>query len=87
LAFMEGGKRSRRTMQIRQWWKRHFNREVGGDMASESGDFQRCSCCGQTYDTRDLQQVLPHFEHQLGLSAELTRVHCPTDICWHRSEM
>ena len=60
-------------MQIRQWWIRHFNGEVGADRASESGDFERCSCCGQTYDTRDLQQVLPHFEHQLGLSAELMK--------------
>ena len=57
-------------MQIRQWWMRHFNSEVGVDIASESGDFERCSCCGQSYDTRDLQQVLPHFEHQLGLGAE-----------------
>jgi hypothetical protein len=57
-------------MQIRQWWMRHFNSEVGAGIASESGDFERCSCCGQTYDTRDLQQVLPHFEHQLGLGAE-----------------
>ena len=73
LAFMEGGKRSRRTMQIRQWWMRHFNSEVGADMASESHHFERCSRCGQTYDTRDLEQVLPHFEHQLGLSAELMK--------------
>jgi hypothetical protein len=42
-------------------------------MASESPHFERCSRCGQTYDTRYLEQVLPHFEHQLGLSAELTK--------------
>ena len=50
---------------------RHFNSEVGADV--ESGVFERCSCCGQIYYTRDLQQVLPHFEHQLGLSAELAK--------------
>jgi hypothetical protein len=50
-------------MQMRQWWIRHFNREA-------SADIERCSCCGQTYNIRDLQQVLPHFEHQLGLSGE-----------------
>ena len=37
---------------------------------SEPGDFERCSCCGQTYNTRDLQQVLPHFEHLLGVDEE-----------------
>jgi hypothetical protein len=71
LAFMEGGKRSRWTMQIRQWWIRHFTAGFGADM--ESGDFERCSCCGQIYYNRDLQQVLPHFEHQLGLSAVLVK--------------
>lgn len=60
-------------MQIRQWWIRYFNSEVGADVASESDDFERCSCCGQTYNTRDLQQVLPHFEHQLGLGAEFIK--------------
>jgi hypothetical protein len=60
-------------MQIRQSWIRHFSSGVGADMARESDHFERCSCCGQTYDTRDLQQVLPHFEHQLGLSAELMK--------------
>jgi hypothetical protein len=59
-------------MQIRQWWRRHFN-SIGADTASESDHFERCSCCGLTYDTRDRQQVLPHFEHQLGLSAELMK--------------
>ena len=47
---------------MRQWWIRHFS--------EASADIERCSCCGQTYNTRDLQQVLPHFEHQLGLGAE-----------------
>jgi hypothetical protein len=55
-------------MQMRQW--RHFNSEASAVVASESDEFVRCSCCGQTYNTRDLQQVLPHFEHQLGLGAE-----------------
>ena len=50
-------------MQMREWWIRQFNGEV-------SADIERCSCCGKTYNTRDLQQVLPHFEHQLGLGAE-----------------
>jgi hypothetical protein len=50
-------------MQMRAWWKRHFNNEP-------SADIERCSCCGKTYNTRDLQQVLPHFEHQLGLGTE-----------------
>ena len=55
---------------IRQWWRRHFNIRVGADVVSEPGDFERCSCCGQTYNTRDYQQVLPHFEHLLALGAE-----------------
>ena len=50
-------------MQMRDWWIWHFNSEA-------SADIERCSCCGKTYNTRDLQQVLPHFEHQLGLAAE-----------------
>jgi hypothetical protein len=50
-------------MQMREWWIRQFNSEA-------SADIERCSCCGKTYNTRDLQQVLPHFEHQLGLGAE-----------------
>jgi hypothetical protein len=57
-------------MQMREWWIRRFKSEVGAGVASESDDFELCSCCGQTYSTRDLQQVLPHFEHQLGLGAE-----------------
>jgi len=59
---------------IRQWWKWHFNVRVGANVAGEPGDFERCSCCGQTYNTRDLQQVLPHFEHQLGLSVQAPNV-------------
>jgi hypothetical protein len=50
-------------MQMREWWIRQFNSEA-------SADIERCSCCGNTNNTRDLQQVLPHFEHQLGLGAE-----------------
>ena len=50
-------------MQMREWWVRQFNSEA-------SADIERCSGCGKTYNTRDLQQVLPHFEHQLGLGAE-----------------
>ena len=57
-------------MTIRQWLKRHFNRVGGADAASAPADFERCSCCGKTYNTRDLQEVLPHFEHQLALFAE-----------------
>ena len=57
-------------MTIRQWLKRHFNREAGADAASAPADLERCSCCGKTYNTRDLQEVLPHFEHQLALFAE-----------------
>jgi hypothetical protein len=57
-------------MQMREWWIRHFNSEANADAASESDEFERCSCCGQTYNTRDLQQALPHFEHQLGSGAE-----------------
>ena len=57
-------------MQMREWWIRHFNSEASAEVASESDEFERCSCCGLTYNTRDLQQVLPHFEHQLGLGAE-----------------
>jgi hypothetical protein len=48
---------------MREWWIRQFNCEA-------SADIERCSCCGKTYYTRDLKQVLPHFEHQLGLGVE-----------------
>jgi hypothetical protein len=64
------GPQAGRNRMIRRWWKRHFHVLVGADVVSEPADFERCSCCGQTYNTRDLQQVLPHFEHQLGLGAE-----------------
>ena len=57
-------------MNLWQWLKRHFSSEVRAEMGSEPDGFERCSCCGRTYNTRDLQQVLPHFEHQLGLGAE-----------------
>jgi hypothetical protein len=57
-------------MQMRKWWIRHFKSEASADVASGSDELERCSCCGETYNSRDLQQVLPHFEHQLGLGAE-----------------
>ena len=57
-------------MQMRQWLIGHFSSDVGADLASGSDHFEHCCRCGQTYYARDLQQVLPHFEHQLGLGAE-----------------
>src|SRR5215218_3837689 len=46
------------AMTIRQWLKRHFNCKAGADAASAPADFERCSWCGKTYNTRDLQEVL-----------------------------
>lgn len=54
---------------MRQWWRRHFKSEDNAPVAHD--EFGRCSRCGQTYDTRDLHQVLPHFQHQLELGAEV----------------
>ena len=57
-------------MNIRQWFKRHFTRESGAEIRSEPDGLARCSCCGRTYNTNDIHQVLPHFGHELGLGAE-----------------
>ena len=54
---------------IREWWKRHFDGAVGADVSIDSNQFERCRCCGQAFNSRDLKQVLPHFEHQLALGA------------------
>jgi hypothetical protein len=48
---------------IRDWWKRHFDGAVRADV------LERCPCCGQSFNARDLEQALPHFEHLLGLAA------------------
>ena len=50
---------------IRQWWKRHFASASRLDDRAGSNRVERCSCCGQAFDVRDLEQVLPHFMHQL----------------------
>ncbi len=70
-------------MKIRQWWKRHLNSEAGAEVESGPDDFERCSCCGQTYNTGDLQQVLPHFEHRLGLGAEPVTGSLSMRVCHH----
>ena len=56
------------VLMIRQWWSQLFSR-VGADLRSKPDDFEHCCCCGQAFNTQDLQQVPPHFEHQLGLNA------------------
>jgi hypothetical protein len=48
---------------IQHWWKRHF------DSAARADVLERCACCGQPFNARDLEQALPHFEHLLGLGA------------------
>jgi hypothetical protein len=48
---------------IRDWWKRRFDSAVRAD------GLERCPCCGQTFNARDVEQALPHFEHLLGLAA------------------
>ena len=45
---------------LRQWWKRHFDSAVRHRV-------EHCPCCGQTFNPGDLEQALPHFEHQLGV--------------------
>jgi hypothetical protein len=54
---------------IRQWWKRHFASAGRPDGPGDSDPFERCPRCGQAFDPRDLEQVLPHFEHQLAAGA------------------
>jgi hypothetical protein len=54
---------------IRQWWKRHFDGAARAGGPADSERFERCPCCGQAFDASDLEQVLPHFEHQLAAGA------------------
>ena len=63
---------------IRQWWSQLFS-GVGADVGSKPDDFEPCCCCGQVFNTQDLQQVLPHFEHQLGLKGRPVKDLMPDD--------
>jgi hypothetical protein len=54
---------------IREWLKRHFESALHPDVTRGSEQFERCPCCGQAFNARDLEQVLPHFEHQLAAGA------------------
>ena len=54
---------------IGHWWKRHFDSAGRPDGPGDSDQFERCPCCGQAFNARDLEQVLPHFEHQLAAGA------------------
>ena len=54
---------------IREWLKRRFDSTVRSDVRRDSDRFERCPFCGQAFNARDLQQVLPHFEHQLAAGA------------------
>jgi hypothetical protein len=54
---------------IRQWWKRHFDGAARAGGPADSERLERCPCCGQAFNARDLEQVLPHFEHQLAAGA------------------
>ena len=48
---------------IRRWWKRYLYGVGAGHHV------ERCPFCGQTFDIRDLGQVLVHFNHQLAAGA------------------
>jgi hypothetical protein len=51
---------------MRNWLKRHFANMLGTPLRRD--EFEHCTACGQPFNTRDLHQVLPHFEHQLALA-------------------
>ena len=59
----------------RDWWKRHFGNALGASIKQD--EFEHCSACGQPFNIRDLEQVLPHFEHQLALVPRLARERSP----------
>jgi hypothetical protein len=44
---------------IQRWWKRFLYGAGAGH------HLERCPFCGQTFDIRDLGQVLLHRDHQL----------------------
>jgi hypothetical protein len=54
---------------IREWLKRRFESAARLDVPGDGDPFERCPCCGQAFNARDLEQVLPHFEHQLAAGA------------------
>jgi hypothetical protein len=54
---------------IREWLKRHFESAVRPAVSRDRDQLERCPCCGQAFNARDLEQVLPHFEHQLAAGA------------------
>jgi hypothetical protein len=54
---------------IRQGWKRHFASAARPDGPADSERFACCPCCGQAFNARDLEQVLPHFGHPLAAGA------------------
>jgi hypothetical protein len=54
---------------LREWWRRHFDSAVRPDVPGDSDRLEHCPCCGQMFNPRDLEQALPHFEHQLGVGA------------------
>ena len=51
------------AMMLRRWWKRYL---YGVDAGH---NFERCPFCGQTFDIRDIGQVLLHRDHQLAAGA------------------
>ena len=57
---------------IRKWWKRHFDSAARPGGPGDGDRLERCPCCGQAFNARDLEQVLPHFEHQLAVGAPRT---------------
>jgi hypothetical protein len=48
---------------IRKWWKRYLY-GLGAAHHLES-----CPFCGQTYDIRDVGQVVVHYNHQVAAGA------------------
>ena len=53
---------------LRDWWKRHFGGAFAAPTTTKPDEVEHCSACGQPFMVRDLNQVLPHFEHQLALA-------------------
>jgi hypothetical protein len=48
---------------IQGWWKRFLYRAGAGH------HLERCPFCGQTFDIRDVGQVMLHRDHQLAAGA------------------
>lgn len=56
---------------ILRWWKRYLDGIRAGvpSEPDESDHSEICPFCDETFDMRDLRQVLEHFDHQLTAGA------------------